>query len=113
MKKKIACLLGVVMAVSVLGGCSGSKDTTSATGTGSQETRKETENTSGSIEEDKSSEASGEVTKVTFWNAASGEKVFFEGVVEEFNTTIGKENNVEIELEHVESATSDQELAVA
>ena len=34
-------------------------------------------------------------------------------MVEKFNSTIGKENNVEIELEHVESGDYDQQLSVA
>lgn len=103
------------MAVSVLGGCGGNSGA-SESGSTSQATKESKTEEAGnteSTESGKDSSAAGEVTKVTFWNSASGEKVFIEGIVEEFNSTIGKENNVEIVLENVESSTSDQEIAVA
>lgn len=104
-KRKVAMLMAVVMAVSTLAACgstpSAQGETTDQESTAAEETAaEETADT-------------GEVKKVRVWNQDSGEKVFMDELVEEFNTTIGKENGVEIELEHVESSSADQELAVA
>lgn len=91
----------------------------SACGSGGQ-TAETAEESSTVVQEENSATASaedgtdaGEVTTVTYWNTDSGEKAFVDEIVEEFNSTIGKENNVQIELTHVESSSATQELGVA
>ena len=108
MKKKMMLWVGIVLTAGMLGAC----------GSGEQ-IDIQTEENSAVVQEVSSEAASendtgtGEVTTVTYWNAASGEKAFVDEIVEEFNSTIGKENNVQIELTHVESSSAEQELGVA
>lgn len=110
MKKRLALLLIIAMTAGMLSAC------------GTKAPEKESETTSTSSETEQSSDESkqasdvtedGEVTIVKYWNADSGEKVAQDEIVEKFNSIIGKENNVRIELEHVESGDYDQQLSVA
>lgn len=109
MKKNLLLLAGIVLTAGMLSAC----------GSGGQ-TAETAEESSAVVQEESSAAASaeggtdaGEVTTVTYWNADSGQKAFVEEIVEEFNSTVGKENNVQIELTHVESSNASQELAVA
>lgn len=110
MKKRLALLLIIAMTAGMLSAC------------GTKAPEKESETTSTSSETEQSSDESkqasdvtedGEVTIVKYWNSASGEKAAMDENVEKFNSTIGKENNVRIELEHIESGDYDQQLSVA
>ena len=109
MKKNLLLLAGIVLTAGMLSAC----------GSGGQTAETE-EESSTVVQEENSAAASaedgtdaGEVTTVTYWNSDSGEKAFVDEIVEEFNSTIGKENNVQIELTHVESSNSAQEIGVA
>ena len=109
MKKNLLLLAGIMLTAGMLGAC----------GSGGQ-TAETAEESSTVIQEESSAVASaedgtdaGKVTTVTYWNTDSGEKAFVDEIVEEFNSTIGKENNVQIELTHVESSSATQELGVA
>ena len=105
MKKLLSLLLVMAMAVGMLTAC----------GNGQKEEEKSNDGNSEvpEMENETEQESDGEVIQVTYWNTDSGEKVFTEEIVDEFNETIGAENNVEIVLEHVESSTASQELEVA
>lgn len=105
MKKLLSLLLVVVMSLGMLTACGNGQQETNEDNTGNSEV---SEGENGTEQE-----SNGEVVQVTYWNTASGEKTFVEEIVEEFNTTIGKENNVEIVLEHVESSSAEQEIGVA
>lgn len=107
LKKKIAAITSMVLMAGLLGACNPGPDAGQDTeGTGA----------AGSAGNSSQSSPDGEgkeVTVVTYWNESSGEKAFQEEIVELFNSTIGKENHVKIEMEHVESGDYDQQLAVA
>ena len=109
MKKNLLLLAGIVLAAGMLGAC-GSGGQTVETAEESSTVVQE-ENSAASSAEDGTD--AGEVTTVTYWNADSGQKAFVEEIVEEFNSTVGKENNVQIELKNGESSNASQELAVA
>ncbi len=94
MKRRLSLLLAMVLALGMLSAC----------GDGKQNEGNSDDPNGGKNEA---------VTTVRYWNGASGEKTFVEEIVEEFNSTIGKENRVKIELEHVESGDYDQQLGVA
>lgn len=109
MKKNLLLLAGIVLAAGMLGAC-GSGGQTVETAEESATVVQEESSVAASAEDGTDA---GEVTTVTYWNTNSGEKAFVDEIVEEFNSTIGKENNVQIELTHVESSSATQELGVA
>ena len=109
MKKLLVLLLVAAMSLGMLTACGDGQQETNEEGNGGSEDSEGEDVSTGENGE----EPEGEVTQVTYWNSASGEKTFVEEIVDEFNETIGKENNVEIVLEHIESATSSQEIEVA
>lgn len=102
MKKKLALLLVAALTAGMLAACG-----SDAEGDGGESQKENQE------EDQEEPEETGEVTTVKFWNGDSGMKEFMDEMVEQFNSTIGKENNVQIEMEHVESGDYDQQLSVA
>ncbi len=102
MKKKLALLLVAALTAGMLAACG-----SDAEGDGGESQKENQE------EDQEEPEETGEVTTVKYWNGASGMKEFMDEMVEQFNSTIGKENNVQIEMEHVESGDYDQQLSVA
>lgn len=58
-------------------------------------------------------EEDAETTIVTIWDSDSGRKEFLDEIIENFNSTVGKENHVEISVEHMEGGDYTQQLNVA
>ena len=84
LKRLMATLMAVILVVAVLAGC-GAKKTTNSN-----------------------------VTKITMWSADSHSKLVMEKLVNEFNRTIGKENDIEFEYIIKENDLSKQiEIALS
>ena len=114
MKKNLLLLAGTVLTAAILGAC----------GNG-QQAAGESEEKSSTVQEEESTVASGEAAdtgettntakeesvEVTWWNGEAGQWVFWENLVNEFNSTVGKEKNIVITMEQPPEGV-DYEIAV-
>lgn len=117
MRKRIVSLLLAALMAAVLPAC-GTKETDGESL--SEDTREESSGQEESVSPESSAdtqesvpEENTEVTAVTIWDSDSGRKEFLDEMVERFNSTVGKENHVEIVVEHMENGDYAQQLSVA
>ena len=93
MKKKVALLLAGVLTVSVFSGCGNQNNESNV----SNEADKKTEQSASTSSAAESSEqADEEVTEIVVWDNSTGMKDYLLEQVEEFNSTIGKEENIKL-----------------
>lgn len=115
MKKKLLLLTGIVLATGMLGACSSqqaAETTEESSGTAQAESNTAaSEESAASDTWEADDAAEGDPVEVVWWNNEVGQWTFWEGLVNEFNSTVGKEQNIVIRMEQPPENV-DYEIAV-
>lgn len=108
MKKKIALLLAGVLTVSMFSGCGNQNNESNV----SNEVDKKTgQSVSTPSAAESSEQADEEITEIVVWDRSTGMKDYMLELVEDFNSTIGKEENIQLVWEFQTDATA-KEMAL-
>lgn len=119
MRKRVVSLLLAVVMAATLSACGVKEQESDVSAGNTGEDTKEPEESSeegsadSTAEEESGKEENTETTIVTIWDSDSGRKEFLDEIIENFNSTIGKDNHVEIAVEHMEGGDYTQQLNVA